>query len=139
MNLNAHLNFNGNCATALQFYEQHLGAKTLFTLTYAASPLAGQFPAECGDKVMHATLEVGGTTVMAADSPPGFYETPKGFCLALSPEDPAEAERVFLALAENGTVTMPLAETFWASSFGMLVDQFGIPWMVNCGKAVAND
>ena len=138
MKLNPHLNFNGNCAAAFKFYEQCLGAKTLFTLTYEASPMTGQYPAEWQDKIMHATLEVGGTTVMGSDSPPGYYETPKGFCLALSPDNPDEAERVFQALAENGTVTMPLQETFWAACFGMLVDQFGIPWMVNCGKADSN-
>ncbi|MGH9798874.1 MAG: VOC family protein [Blastocatellia bacterium] len=138
MKLNPHLNFNGQCAAAFKFYEQHLGAKILFSLTYAASPMAGQFPAEFGEKIMHATIEVGDTTVLGSDSPPGFYVEPNGFCVALSMDDPAEAERVFNALAENGKVNMPLQETFWASSFGMLVDQFGIPWMVNCGKADSN-
>lgn len=133
MKLNAHLNFNGQCAAAYKFYEQHLGAKTLFSLTYGASPMAAQFPAEYADKIMHATLEIGETMVLGADSPPGHYQTPNGFCLSLSMEDPAEAERVFNALAENGKVNMPLQQTFWAQRFGMLIDQFKIPWMVNCG------
>lgn len=135
MNLNPHLNFNGQCAVAFKFYEQHLGAKLLFTLTYGASPMAAQFPAECQDQIMHATLEVGGVTVLGSDSPPGFYQPPNGFCMALSFDDPEEAERVFHALAENGKVNMPLQQTFWAQRFGMLIDQFGIPWMVNCGEA----
>ncbi len=71
MKLNAHLNFDGQCAAACKFYEQHLGAKTLFSLTYGASPLAEQFPAECHEKIMHVTLEVGGTVVLGCDSPPG--------------------------------------------------------------------
>ena len=133
MKLNAHLNFNGQCAAAYKFYEQHLGAKTLFSLTYGASPMAGEFPADYADKIMHATLEVGGTEVMGADSPPGHYQSPNGFCMSLSMEDPVEAERVFNALAENGKVNMPLQQTFWAKRFGMLIDQFGIPWMINCG------
>ena len=133
MKLNTHLNFNGNCAEAFKFYEQHLGAKTLFALTYGASPMAGEFPADYADKIMHATLEVGGTEVSGADSPPGHYQQPNGFCVSLSFEDTTEAERVFNALAENGNVTMPVQQTFWALRFGMLTDQFGIPWMVNCG------
>lgn len=138
MKLNPHLNFNGNCAVAYQFYEQHLGAKTLFSLTYGASPMAGQFPAEYADKIMHATIEIGDVTVMGSDSPPGFYQQPNGFCVSLSFDDVAEAERVFNALAENGKVNMPLQQTFWARRFGMLIDQFGIPWMVNCSEATPN-
>ncbi|HMV46672.1 MAG TPA: VOC family protein [Blastocatellia bacterium] len=139
MKLNAHLNFNGNCAEALKFYERHLGAKTTFTITYAASPMAGQFPAEFGDKIMHATIDLGETSVLVSDSPPGFYQQPNGFCVSLSMEDPAEADRVFNALAENGKVNMPLQQTFWAEKFGMLIDQFGIPWMVNCARPTANE
>ena len=139
MTLNTHLNFNGNCAEAIKFYETHLGAKTVFTLTYAASPMADQFPAEFGDKIMHATMEIGGVSVMMADSPPPNYERPAGFCVALSFADPAETDRVFAALAENGNVTMPMQQTFWALRFGMLIDRFGIPWMVNCADpAVTN-
>ncbi|MFN0124156.1 MAG: VOC family protein [Blastocatellia bacterium] len=133
MKLNVHLNFNGDCAAAYQYYEQHLGAKTLFSLTYAASPMAGQFPAEYGDKLMHATLEIGETMILGADTPPEHYKQPDGFCLTLGMDDPAEAERVFSALAAGGNVTMPLQQTFWAQRFGMVTDQFGIPWMVNCG------
>ena len=135
MKLNPHLNFNGQCAAAFRFYERYLGAKTLFMLTNGASPMAKQFAAEYQDKIMHATLDMGGTIVMGSDCPPGSYEIPKGFTLALSPDKQEEAERIFQALAENGKVIMPLQETFWAARFGMLVDQFGIPWMVNYGKA----
>jgi PhnB protein len=71
---------------------------------------------------------------MGSDAPPGRYEPVKGITVTLSIDQPAEAERVFRGLSENGTVQMPIAETFWAQRFGMLVDQFGIPWMVNCEK-----
>jgi len=137
--LNPHLNFNGNCAEACQFYEKHLGAKTLFSMNYAGSPMAGEFPAELGDKIMHATLQIGDVTVMVADSPPDYYAKPEGFCISLGFDDAAEAERVFNALAENGTVNMPLQQTFWAKKFGMLTDQFGIPWMVNCGEPTSDN
>ena len=69
---------------------------------------------------------------MGSDAPPGRYEEPKGFSVSLQIKDPADAERIFRALAEKGTVRMPLEKTFWAQRFGMLVDRFGIPWMVNC-------
>ena len=70
--------------------------------------------------------------LMGSDAPPGRYEEPKGFSVSLQVKDPADAERIFRALAEKGTVRMPLEKTFWAQRFGMLVDRFGIPWMVNC-------
>ncbi len=139
MNLNTHLNFSGDCAEAMKFYETHLGAKPIFTLTYAASPMADQFPAEYGEKIMHATMEIGGTNVLFADSPPTSHERPAGFCMTLGLSDNAEAEKVFAALAENGNVTMPLQQTFWASRFGMVIDRFGIPWMVNCSEPTAKN
>ncbi|MFN2514191.1 MAG: VOC family protein, partial [Pyrinomonadaceae bacterium] len=78
---------------------------------------------------------VGETALLGADAPPDRYETPRGFSVTIQINDPAEADRVFHALAENGTVQMPIQQTFWAALFGMCVDRFGIPWMVNCGQA----
>jgi len=72
---------------------------------------------------------------MGSDAPPGRYEEPKGFSVSVQIKDPAEAERIFQALAENGKVQMPIQQTFWAARFGMLMDQFGIPWMINCEQA----
>ena len=86
---------------------------------------------------MHARLMLGDKALMASDAPGGRFEPPKGFHVNIGVDEPAEAERIFHALAENGTVTMPLQETFWATRFGMLVDQFGIPWMINCEKKAA--
>jgi PhnB protein len=133
MKLNPHLNFNGSCIEACRYYQQYLGAKQQFSLTYGASPMAKEFPSEFADKIMHATIQIGDTLVMVSDSPPQLYQQPNGFCIALSFDDPAKAESIFQALAENGKVNMPLQETFWAKRFGMVIDQFGIPWMVNCG------
>lgn len=84
--------------------------------------------------ILHARFSIAGTTIMCSDCPQGHYEKQAGFTITLSPQEPAEAERVFNALSENATITMPLSETFWARKFGMLKDQFGIPWMVNCEK-----
>jgi len=123
--------FNGQCEAALKFYEQCLGAKTEAKLKYEGTPAAEEVPANWRDKILHAKLTVGETTMLASDAPPGHYKEPQGFSIALQVKDPAEAERVFYALAEKGTVTLPLQQTFWAPRFGMLVDRFGVPWMVN--------
>ena len=93
-------------------------------------------PAKWHDKIRHACLEVGDRVLMRSDSPAEHFEETKGFYVQLGIDDPAEAERIFHTLAENGKVTMPFEQTFWAFRFGMLVDQFGVPWRVNCEKAV---
>ena len=72
---------------------------------------------------------------MASDAPPDRFKPPQGFFVSLEVSDPDEAERLFAALSENASVTMPMQQTFWSVRFGMLVDQFGIPWMVNCNQA----
>ena len=92
-------------------------------------------PAEWRNKIMHARLMVGDEVLMGSDAPPDRHEDPKGFSVSLQIKDPTEAERIFHALAESGTVRMPLGQTFWAARFGMCVDRFGIPWMVNCEQA----
>ena len=97
--------------------------------------MAEQTPPEKLDKIMHASLTVGDTVLMGSDALPNYFEKPQGFSVSLVLNDPDEAERVFNALAENGIVQMPIQETFWAARFGMLVDRFGTPWMINCDLA----
>lgn len=132
MQINPYLNFNGDCEAAFKFYERCLGGKIVMMLSHGAAPSAEHVPPAWHDKIMHARLEVGDRILMGSDTPPEYYEETKGFYVQLGIDDPAEAERIFQALAENGTVRMPIEPTFWASRFGMLVDQFGIPWMINC-------
>jgi PhnB protein len=134
MQLNPYLTFNGQCEAAFKFYERCLAGKIEMMLTFGNSPMANQVSAEWRNKIMHARLIMGDKVLMGSDAPPDRYEVPKGFSVSLSVDDPAEAERVFHALAEKGTVQMPIQETFWAVRFGALVDRFGIPWMVNCEK-----
>ena len=86
-------------------------------------------------EVLHATLTVGDNVLMGSDPVPEQYEQPKGFAVLLGIDDPVDAERIFHGLAENGTVQMPLQKTFWSVRFGGLVDQFGIPWAINCEQA----
>jgi PhnB protein len=133
--LSAYLLFNGQCEEAFRFYEKCLGGKIVAMLPYEGSPAAEQVPAEFRSKILHALLTVDGQSLMASDAPPGRYSEPKGFSVSLQMKDVKEAERIFQALAENGKVGMPFQETFWAARFGMVVDRFGTPWMVNCEKA----
>jgi PhnB protein len=135
MKLNPYLNFNGQCEAAFKFYEQVLGGKVTFMMTWGEMPGADQFPAESHKLIMHATLSVGEEVLMGADSPDGRYQPPKGITVSLHLNDIAEGERIFNALAEDGNVQMPFQQTFWSPGFGMCVDQFGIPWMVNCEQA----
>ncbi|HTR59743.1 MAG TPA: VOC family protein [Casimicrobiaceae bacterium] len=129
--LGSYLFFDGNCAEAMRFYERVLGGKLEVLMTHAQSPIAGQTPPGSGDRIMHASLNLGDRKLMASDAMPGHYQGMKGFSLSLTYPTVAEAKRVFEALAEGGKVTMPLDKTFWAEAFGMLVDRFGTPWMVN--------
>jgi len=134
MRLNPHLDFNGDCEVAFEFYEKCLGGNITFMMPYAGSPAAGHVPADWQDKILHATLMVGDQMLQGADAPPPHFQKPQGFSVTLTLNDPVEAERIFTALSENGTVQMPLQETFWAARFAMLVDRFGTPWMINCAK-----
>jgi PhnB protein len=134
MQLNPHLAFNGQCEAAFKFYEKCLGGKITFMMTYGDSPVAEQTPPGRHTKILHATLALGDDRLTGADVSPESYQKPQGFSVTLQIVDAAEADRIFKALAENGTIQMPVQETFWALRFGMLLDQFGTPWIVNCGK-----
>lgn len=135
MQLNPYLNFNGNCEAAFKFYEKVLGGKIVAMLTYEGSPMAEHVSSEWRNKIMHARLTVGDKVLMGSDPPPERYEEMNGVSVTLGIDDPAEAERIFHALAEKGTVRMPIQQTFWAARFGMLFDRFGTPWMINCEPA----
>lgn len=131
------LSFNGSCAAAIRFYERCLHGKVLFELTWGNSPTAKDAPPEWSAKICHSTLRVGEIIFHGVDVLPGSYEPPRGFSIVLDIDDLGEAVRVFEALAENGQVRLPLQETFWARSYGLVVDQFGIAWEVSCGKPAA--
>jgi PhnB protein len=134
MQLNPHLNFDGQCEAAFKFYEKALGGKIQYLKTYAESPMGEKMSPEWREKIIHATLKIGDLQMMGSDAPPEHYRKPQGVTMSVSVEDPAQADRAFQALAEGAQVQMPIQETFWARRFGMLTDRFGIPWMVNCGK-----
>jgi PhnB protein len=134
MQLDTYLFFKGNCAAAFEFYERCLGGKIELMMKYADAPPGGPINPEWRDKIMHARLVLDGSVLMGSDLPMDMYEGSKGFAVSIKVDSAEEAERRFNALAENGTVRMPLDETFWALKFGMVVDQFGVLWMVNCER-----
>jgi PhnB protein len=135
MQLTPYLSFKGDCEAAFKFYEQSLGGVPGPIFRYGGSPMEDRAPADWSDKVMHGSITVGGQVLMGADIAPDQYEEPKGFSLSLQIASIAEAERVFGELARDGNVVMPLQKTFWAERFGMVVDRFGISWLINCEGA----
>ena len=132
MQMSPYLSFKGDCEAAFKFYEQCLSGQLGAIFRYAGSPMANQVPADWSDKVMHGSVTVGDQVLMGADIATAHYEEPKGFSLSLQMKSTADAERIFLELAKNGRVVLPLEKTFWAERFGMVVDRFGIPWLINC-------
>jgi len=135
MQLSPYLFFNGNCEAAFKFYERVLEGKIEAMMPHAGTPAEKNVSPEWAGKILHASMTVEGQHLMASDAPPDHAEKQGGYSLFLSFTDPAKAERIFQALAEKGQVKMPFQQTFWAYRFGMLVDQFDIPWMINCDKA----
>jgi PhnB protein len=134
MQISAYLNFTGRCEDAFQLYQQVLGGKIEGIFRYAGTPMESQVPPDWAQKIMHIRLVVDQSELMGTDVPPGrgAEGAAKGFDMSIGLKDPNEAERIFNGLAEGGNVQMPLQQTFWAAKFGMVVDRFGIPWMINC-------
>lgn len=135
MEITPYLSFNGQCEAAFTLYAQCLGGQVGAIFRYAGSPMADQAPPGWDDKVMHGNLTVGNQVFMGADITPDRYEEPKGFSLSIQITSAPEAERIFGELATGGRIAMPLEKTFWAERFGMVVDRFGIPWLINCETA----
>lgn len=134
MQVQPYLNFDGRCEEAIEFYKKMLGAHVEMLMRYKDAPEDDSMAEGCRggamdpDKVMHVCMRIGESTVMAADVPgsPTF----QGFSLTLNLTDKAQADRVFTALGEGGQILMPLAPTFFASSFGMVADRFGVSWAI---------
>ena len=125
---------DGNCEQALNFYRSVLGGEVTFMMRFGDSPMAKEIDPSWHGKIMHATYSLDGQQMMACDRPP-HVPGPGGFCgfsLSVAYNDVASGEAVFIALGVGGLVTMPFAPTFWAKGFGMLIDRFGVSWMVNC-------
>jgi PhnB protein len=133
MLIQPYLFFEGRCEEAMEYYKKVLGAEVEFLMRYKDGPERpppGLVPPSSENKIMHASLRIGDTIVMALDGncteKPGF----QGFSLSLTVPNAADADRIFTALADGGKVQMALEKTFWSPCFGMLTDRFGVGWMV---------
>jgi PhnB protein len=137
MQLNSYLHFSGQCEDAFKFYEKCLGGKIEGFFRYEGAPVPeGQkMPAGWGNKIMHVRMTIGDQVLMGMDAPPERFHKPQGFHVNIGVKNVPEGKKIFEALSEKGKVSMPFGPTFWAPGFGMLVDQFDTPWMVNCEKA----
>ena len=133
MQAQPYLIFDGRCEEAIEFYKSALGAEVTMLMRFKDSPEPhppGMLPPGTESKVMHASLRIGDSTVMASDGQCLGQANFQGFSLALSVSNDAEAERLFAALADGGKACMPLAKTFFSSRFGMVADRFGVSWMI---------
>jgi PhnB protein len=135
MHVVPYLNFDGTCEEAFRFYERILDGKIVALVKAGDMPEMGPLTEEWKGRTIHACLVVGNTELMASDCPPGPFEKPRNIYVSLHLDDPTRAERIFHALADGGKVEMPIGETPWAHRYGIAVDRFGTPWMINCQKA----
>ena len=130
MRLNTYLNFGGNCAEAFRFYEEHLGGKIGMMMKHSDMPDPSKVILGMENAVLHATITIGDTLIMASDVPPDRWKPMRSAYLALNLASDADAERLFALLADGGEVFMPLQETFFATRFAQLRDRFGTSWML---------
>jgi PhnB protein len=133
MPLQPYVYFEGRCEEAIEFYRKAIGAEVQLLMRYKDAPEPHRpdaLPPGHGDKVMHATLRIGGSTMQVSDGrckgPPKF----DGFSLSLTVSSEADAKRFFAALSDGGQVLMPMAKTFFSANFGMVTDRFGVMWLV---------
>ncbi|MHA6234544.1 VOC family protein [Pseudomonas mohnii] len=135
MKINPYLIFNGDCNAAFTFYAQSLPGQIEAMLTFGETPAGEHVPKDLHNLIIHTRLAVGDQAIMGSDTTPDRpVDAMSGCSISLNVDSIAEAERVFAALSEGGSVQMPLDATFWAARFGMLVDRFGVSWMINCEK-----
>jgi len=130
MALTAHLSYPGTCREAFGFYAQLFGGEVML-LAYGDTPMAKDVPVEWGEKIVHGTLLFDGCELAGADVQSEHYRRPQGFSVLVDVEGVDKARRIFTALAEGGSVAVPMQETFWSPAFAVLTDRFGIPWEIN--------
>jgi PhnB protein len=134
MKLRTYLNYGGNCAEAFRFYEEHLGGKIGMMMTYDQMQGQSDMAMQMKGKVLHASITIGDTVLMASDVPPDRFQPVRSVYIRLNVESDAEAERTYELLTDGGEVFMPMGQTFFATRFGQFRDQFGTSWMVTHEK-----
>ena len=137
MQLHTYLNYGGNCEQAFRFYEQQLGGTITMLMRHGEQPTPSEAPPDWNGKVLHARMNLGGTELLGADIP--GYQPMRSAYLSLTVSTQKEAERIYALLSDGGQVFMPIQETFFASRFAMLRDQFGTSWMLLHPKAQSSD
>jgi PhnB protein len=133
MQVQPYIYFEGRCEEAIEFYKKALGASVNMIMRFKDCPEpapSGQFPPQMLDKIMHASLRIGDSTVLVSDGRCQSAANFAGFTLPILVSTEPEAQKIFTALSEGGKVGMPLAKTFFSPAFGMVHDKFGVPWMV---------
>jgi PhnB protein len=130
MKLLTYLNYGGNCRQAFEFYQQHLGGKITMLTTHGEQPDPSAVPPDWKNAVLHARIDVGGTTILGADIPPDRFQPMRSAYLSLMVDSAEDAERIYALLSDGGQIFMPIAETFFARRFAMLRDRFGTSWMI---------
>jgi PhnB protein len=130
MPVTPYLFFDGRCEEAIEFYKKALGAEVSMMMRYKESPDKSMCAPGSENKIMHACIKIGDAPVMASDGRNQGKPKFEGFSLSINPKDEADAARTFTALSEGGQVQMPLGKTFFAKSFGMVADRFGVGWMI---------
>ena len=132
MNLSFHLDFNGKCQEAFEYYSQHLGGKIGTLLQFKDSPASSSVPDKWQFKVVHANIKIAGIELAGADLLPEQYEKPRGFYILLVVPTEEEANAIFNNLCMGGEIILSLQKTFWSKCYGIVVDRFGVPWKINC-------
>ena len=135
MQIDTYLNYGGNCRQAFEFYAEHLGGRIEMLMTHGEMPEPNNVPPERRNDVLHARMEIGGTTLLAADVPPERFQPMRSAYLSLSLDSSDEADRIYALLSEGGEIFMKMGETFFADRFAMLRDRFGTSWMLMHNRA----
>jgi PhnB protein len=130
MKMNVHLNFQGNCAEAFEFYKKVFAANNAFSMKYSDAPEGMPVQLDWKDKIMHTSIPMGDGLLMGCDAPPERSTPMGGFQVSVESKDEAEVKRIYESLKEGGSVQMPMTPTFWSPMFGMCTDKFGVAWMV---------
>lgn len=130
MKVLTYLNYGGNCRQAFEFYQQHLGGKITMLTTHGEQPDASKMPPDWKNAVLHARIDIGGTTILGADIPPDRFQPMRSAYLSLMTDTADEADLAYALLTDGGQIFMPMAETFFAKRFAMLRDRFGTSWMI---------
>lgn len=135
--ISAYVNFDGNCEEAFNFYREAIGGEFSYLGRFSEMPSDPEQPMSESDanKIMHISLPIGNTVLMGSDRNEAFdsptFIPGNNFSLSLTPDSKEESDRLYAALSEGGNASMPMADTFWNAYFGMLVDKFGVQWMIN--------